>query len=79
MMLRFMLLSYQCLPKLLILKGKIFMAAMTIPAALLFGWIGPFYYVLRLLKGEEYASGVTEQLMETVGNIFGSIMSSILD
>lgn len=55
------------------------MAATTIPAMVLFGWIQIVYYLLRFTKGEEYAFEVTSKLYDKAGEAFGSVMDSIFN
>lgn len=55
------------------------MAATTIPAMLLFGWIQILYYFLKFTKGEEYASEVTSKLYDKAGDAFAAIMDSVFN
>ena len=50
------------------------MAATTIPAMFLFGWIQILYYFLKFTKGDEYASEVTSKLYDKAGDAFAAIM-----
>ena len=55
------------------------MAATTIPAILLFGWIQIIYYFLAFTKGEEYAFEVTSKLYDKAEDAFASVMDALVN
>ena len=55
------------------------MAATTIPALFLFGWIQVVYVLLKWTKGEEYAFEVTTELYDKACDAFAMMMDSVLN
>lgn len=55
------------------------MAATTVPAIFLFGWINIVYYFLKMTKGEDYATEVTSKLYDKAADAFASMMDTIFN